>query len=266
MGLWDSIKKKLNFSIFGVSNPKLAEEIKELNLGKVEKVGKKISIVINSPTINIYEGMGEAIDKAEHLLFIDEIGWINEEIAVGHSIIAENYNNPGEVIKDLRPILEGEDYAALSLIIRIIKLEDKGMNTKKLYWDLFKAYGPRGIRLYSLCRSGILNEFAGDIRNNPDKFNKDYLEKLITSPEPIFVGSIMEEKDLLNTIEGRLKRLKNFQIFARSGRVQLAVESIEKICKKYPDILFKIDPYKIGDEQSVVIYVQKIKKKKKKTK
>jgi len=266
MGLWDSIKKGLKFSILGINDPKIADEIKELNLGKITKIDNKISIIINNPIMNVFEEDKNSIEKAEHLLFINQVGWVKKEIVLENFIVANNYKNPGETIRKIRPILNNEDYSALSLAIRIIRLEDKGIKTKKQYKELFKAYGPRGIRLYSLCRSGILEEFSNNIKEKSYNVDKEYLEKLITSPEALFVGGIMKEENVENQIEERLERLESFDIFARSGCRKIAIDSVEMICAKNSNILFKIDPYKIGEDDAVVIHIQKIRKKKKKKK
>jgi len=160
--------------------------------------------------------------------------------------------------------LSGKDYGALSYASSIIKLEDAGIDTLNMYNRLFKVYGPRGIRLYSLLRSQIFQNEILRVMNK--KYEEDeirrYIEDIINSPEgAIFISSLMTDEDIKKEIDKKLKEEKGVvQIFARAGHVDRVLNLLPEIIKNKKDIAYKIEEYMLGKTKAITLFIQKLKK------
>jgi len=229
-----------------------------LNLGEiVKKSGDKCIVKIVNPTINIYKLDKSALEKLPELLFIEGMDVIKEDIATEEAFVINNIKN---VLREIRPYLSGEYYGALSYASYIVKLEDKGEDVKELLERLFETYGPRGMRIYSLLRSGIFNEeILPLIKEREDEREvRNHINKMITAPEAIFVSRFMAKDDVKREIKNRFSRdVNSFQIFARAGRVEIAIEATKEIIEEMRDVLCKIEPYPLGKSDAVTIYIQK---------
>ena len=236
----------------------MAEIIEEANIGKtIQKVDGKNVVIINNPEINIYQLNEESLEKLPDLFFIKEIPVIRNDITAEVAFNIHNLN----VLKDIRPCLEGKDYGAFSYASYVIKLEDKGEAAKDHLKKLFEAYGPRGMRIYSLLRSNILEEEISRMRK--EKVSElemtDQIKKLIEEPNAIFVSFLMDKEILKEEIEKRLsKNIKSFPIYARASRIEIAQESVEEMIQKRDDIALKIESYQLGSTNAITIYIYKL--------
>ena len=259
----DKLKDFLsNFKVAKIkTDPESAKRLEELNLGKIIKEDDKTFVYIdNRKDITVLAPDDEAFKNLLDLFFNKKIPWVKENIAGENSLVLEDIRRPKEIIKKLAPYIFGEDYGALSYSYGIIKQEDKKMDTLEMDKRLIDAYGPRGKRIYSLLRSGMLeNEFWPLIKDmDGDKIRKKFNE-IINSPPGIFVGKWMKKKDVIDKINKKLsENYSDFPIFARSGKVEIAIEAIEEMMKGDPYIVYYPEKNVIGKDDAVTIHFFKL--------
>jgi hypothetical protein len=258
MGLTDLFKSKAEFALLNVDS-KLAENIKELKLGEIiEKSGDRSIVIIKNPnTINIYQLKSEDLEHLPSSFFVGRVPVIREDIAAEEAIII---NNLRAVLSGIRQYMSGEDYGTLSYAAYIVKIEDSGMDATEQIAKLFDAYGPRGMRIYSLLRSGSFEkEILPLIKQGGDKGEMfKLINKSIEQPEPVFVSKFMTKGMLRHEIEKRFKiGIKSFNIFARAKRVGLAREVVIVLLKE-KKIVCKIEEYSLGKDRAATFQIQKL--------
>lgn len=243
-------------------DPELADRFKDFDLGKIVKEGNTTYVYIdNKRDIKVLAPDKEAFINLLDFFFNKGIPWVKESIAGENSLVLEHIRRPKDFIKDLAPYISGEDYGALSYAYAIMKREDKKIDTLEMDKQLIDAYGPRGKRIYSLLRSGILeNEVWPLIKDmDGDKIRKKF-DEIITSPPGIFVEKWMKKEHMIDAINKKLlEGYSDFPIFARAGKIEIAINAIREMAEKDENIVYHIEEdAPIGKDDAVTIHFFKL--------
>lgn len=246
-------------------NENLAKNIEELELGEIKrKNGVTYVYIDNRKDIRVVNPDDTAIDNLLDWFYNKGIALVKESIAGVNSVVLENIKRPKlKVIKELRPHISGEDYGALSFAYGIIKMEDKGEDAIHMHKQMFDSYKARGVRIYSLLRSGILeHEIWPLIKDMKKEDIKKKFDEIISSPPGIFVGGFMKKHQVLDKIHEKFNSgLYQFPIFARAGRVGITIQALKELEEKDKNIAFLVEKdTRIGENDAVTITVLKLDK------
>lgn len=239
----------------------MAEIIEEQNVGKIlKKSGDKAIIVINNPHNVVFQLDSSALKQLPKLFFDNGMDIIREDIAPAEAIVFNNIKE-NELLRTLRPYLSGEYYGAFSYACYLIKREDKGEDIREPTRKLFEAYGPKGMRIYSLLRSKILEqEILPLVRSGEDREKiSAYITKMIVEPEAIFVSFSMSKENIKEKIEDTFsKGINSFPIFARVSGIKLAIDAVNEIIDKANcEIAYRVETYMLGKTDAATIWIQK---------
>lgn len=165
--------------------------------------------------------------------------------------------------------MDEKDRKALAYASTMIELENKGIDVIDMRDKLFKAFKGRGVRIYSLLRSKVLQRDIlplieihdkmkdGEEKNKMCKMIEEIIRDMISyHPNAIYVHSGMKKYELFNEIHKR-KEQEFFEIFARGKCIKLAMKTIEEFVKSYPDYIYLVESYPPEIANAIRIHVMK---------
>lgn len=264
----DKIKKLFpKFKSIVEISPKLAEKYEKIGKNvRIKKEGNKIFLIVNNPFISI-GGRAEDLRIIPEL-FIKNIGLVREDIAQEELIILLNKKSV-ELLKKIKPFMDEEDKKALAYASTMIELENRGIDVIDMRDKLFRACKGRGVRIYSLLRSKVLqrdilpliDEYEkieeGSWKNQMAEIIRGMIKDMISyHPNVIYVHSDMKQYELLGEIYKR-KEEEFFEIFARGKCIKLAKNVIDKFIKQNPNYTYIIDSYPPEITNAIRIHVMK---------
>ena len=122
-------------------------------------------------------------------------------------------------------------------------MEDKEGDATPMHKQMLDSYTSRGVRIYSLLRSGILEDEIWPLIKDMDRENiRKKFDEIISSPPGIFVGGYMKKQQVIDKINEKFNRgLFQFPIFARAGRVGITIKALKELEEKDKNIAFVVE-------------------------
>ncbi len=230
---------------------------------------------IDHPTTVIYM-MPTSEDKAKKLHFNENVGFVRDDQSIAYTIISSPKKEYQELILKLKPYIAEDDLDILLSVSSILKAEEEKLYfiSKELHFKLKERYKVRGLRIYNLMKSEILQEKLISLLSHLDKicddtqskkklFDDEFKSILKTTHDRIWV-SHTGTGNLKSKIKRKIEQNKLNELWVYSSGNRDDLNDVEKICKTFVDenkdfILEPSEEYHVRDKIGKTFKIIKVK-------
>src|SRR3989338_1807570 len=187
---------------------------------------------INSPMIQSSEKnlvFSDFKDRKKELFDINKVGFIRDDLVSAEMALIALPENYRKMLKEMRPHLNTDDYAALIMAYGIRKLNNEANLTEgeKLRENLKRKFGERGNRINNIVAVGhfemiiyprLQSIMQDQIIADKGKEFREFFDRMINLfPFAIWVNEAVSKENLLLQVKVRLKNLGATQISIHSA-------------------------------------------------
>ena len=236
----------------------VAREIETLKYGEITETRDGKALVKISK-LKFYEFTSNILQNLEHNLFVKGSWLLIRDVVGEDTVVFGTIESLSGFLRDLKPHISSEVYGALSFAFHIRKIEDQKVDAKLEIEKLFKAYGGRGVRLYSLLASGILEREIFHLLQKEPRMEEisGHIEKLIRSPGVVFISEGSDKDSIKYGIKDQLQIKKDSEVFARGERLIEETKKAIKEIEKEEDIIYKLERGCLGVSPHMTFHISR---------